>query len=215
MSFLRCGEAFAAGSTFLSDQILRWAEFLASLATIAAIIVALLTYFGDRRERERQRTELRRALLLALNVETVQTHVSVADEIEAFHDHPKKQAFTDSQTTDYKRNFIWKPLPISMVEKGIQEALLLSITDDQMIDLVMLRTGVLRLNTFVQAKIAIAGARATNPSGTSDRVADEINTEIQTLLTAIREFAEKVDGWTGERLGLKKPQGATPQPRKG
>jgi hypothetical protein len=207
--------AFAAGNAFLTDHILRWANFLASIATIAAIVVALLTYFGDRRERERQRTEIRRALLLALNVEAVQTHASVADDIEAFDDYPKKQGFTDTQTTDYKRNFIWKPLPVSMVEKGIQEALLLSIEDDQMIDLVMLRTGVLRLNTFVQAKIAIVGARTTNPSGTSDRVADEINAEIQTLLAGIREFAVKVDGWTGERLGRKKPQEVTPQPRQG
>lgn len=104
---------------------------------------------------------------------------------------------------------------MSMIEKGMQEAILLSLTPNQMIDLVMLRTGVLRLNTFVQARIAIVGARTASPGGTRDKVADANNAEIQTLLSDIREFAAKVDGWASERLGGKKPKTDTQQPQQG
>jgi hypothetical protein len=174
------------------DQIIRWAEFLASIATVVAIIIAALTYFGERRRRAQERQEERRSLLLALQGDV--TGLCNAIEIE-------DKAYQRAETEEFRLHHVWASLGSPMLEAALRQPYLLSLNSEEIADIIFLRVIIQRTNACVNAKEAVViGLAAGAGAEVTLRQAASLDARIRELLPSLKRQAENILRWTSAKL---------------
>jgi len=174
------------------DQIIRSAEFLASIAMITAIVVALMTYFGDRRRRVQEQQEERRSLLLALQEDV--TGLSKATETE-------DKAYQHAETGEFRLHHVWASFSAPMAEAALRQPYLLSLSPDEIADIITLRVMIQRVNALGGEKHAVVIGLAAKPGAeVTFRQASLVDAQIREMLPSLRKQAEDVLKWTSAKL---------------
>ncbi len=204
------------------DQIIKWAAFGASLATIAAIYFLIQQIRlersardEERAERKRQRERQRNSIFSSLKAEIAAIRKTVDEDLNRYPGSsgiPRaKEAQAQKQGEDlignmaYYRSFIWTTLPTSIIEQALREADLLILTAEHLEELQNLRQRILRADSLVPAKTAIlplllesgyqGGGAEQTPSRWVDIKADNLNGNIETAFKAILNECNEIAKW--------------------
>ncbi len=170
------------------DKIVKLAEFVASFATVGAIVVAYLAYRADRRDRVESRKNLKATTFTALHIEVDTVHGATEKTIENFN----KTQYSSPNPEQDQRYFVWTLLPSSTIEQALREAFLLELNRDQIEALQDLRLQILYANQLVNAKIGTLPSVASN---LAEGLVRHLNTEMYNRMGRIEQASSAILKW--------------------
>src|SRR5207247_551918 len=106
------------------------------------IFVAIYSLFWDRKRRAEERRERRRALLVALQVETIRIVRGIVADFARFDLQDldvSPRVPSKAEVAEHQRAFVWTPLQMVMLDDVLREPYLLSITPMQIGNIAALR----------------------------------------------------------------------------
>ncbi len=172
---------------------------------------ALLRHKAEESTREKRH---RTTILSAFQTEVEIIHRGAEQDLEDFELHsrntPRTQAASNESEVGFKRSFVWTPLPMSTIEQAIHEAYLLDLTKEQLESLQDLRLRLLRINSHVDAKIAVMSVLVDT---TVDQMqimyshrwagvrADNLNEILRTELRQMESVRGKIIEWLSKDEG--------------